>query len=108
MQFLQVLLSFALLTPPIAISTGFDWTVPTCKKANIDLLEYPIFWQGHTPIDNTRKTAQQASSPLRVVYVNDRGTAVYCGVMTHTQAKKQESVDRQESWRGLAGFAMCT
>lgn len=61
-----------------------DWTVVTCKKTNIDLLEYPIFWQGHAPIDNARKTAQQASSPLRVVYANDRGMMVYCGVMTHS------------------------
>lgn len=84
-----------------------DWSVGTCKKTNIDLLEYPVFWQRYAPIDNTKKTNEQAHSPIRVVYANDGGVMVYCGVMTHEVAKTEHNVGGQKSWIGDKRFKIC-
>ncbi|RAH84635.1 hypothetical protein BO86DRAFT_306603, partial [Aspergillus japonicus CBS 114.51] len=85
-----------------------NWSVATCKKANIDLLEYPVFWERHASIYNTKKTNQQAHSPIRVVYANDGGVMVYCGVMTHVEAEQLEDMGGQGSWTGKEGFRICT
>ncbi|PYH89054.1 hypothetical protein BO71DRAFT_337556, partial [Aspergillus ellipticus CBS 707.79] len=84
------------------------WTVATCRKTNIDLLEYPVFWEGHEQINNALKTKAQAVSPIRVVYANDGGSAVYCGVMIYREVKKLEDVGGQESWKGENHFQIYT
>ncbi|PWY83415.1 hypothetical protein BO70DRAFT_352273 [Aspergillus heteromorphus CBS 117.55] len=86
---------------------GLDWSVATCKKTNIDLLEYPVFWVGHSQLDNTVLTKDQAKTPIRVVYANDGGAAVYCGLMIHEEVTREADVNREQSWQGLEGFHIC-
>ncbi|KAJ5087921.1 hypothetical protein N7456_011537 [Penicillium angulare] len=83
------------------------WNEAACKKTNIDLLEYPVFWKGAKPLDQKKSIKNQAHSPIRVVYANSGGSAVYCGIMTHTDLKKDQDWGKQESWIGSSGFVEC-
>ncbi|BCR86847.1 uncharacterized protein ACHE_30834S [Aspergillus chevalieri] len=83
-----------------------QWDPAACKKTNIDLLEYPVFWQGAKQINPDKKINEQAHTPIRVVYANAGGTPVYCGIMIHSEVKQEP--DDNKSWIGEAGFSKCT
>ncbi|OJJ79873.1 uncharacterized protein ASPGLDRAFT_29426 [Aspergillus glaucus CBS 516.65] len=85
-----------------------EWDPAACKKTNIDLLEYPVFWQGTKQIKSDTKINGQAHTPIRVVYANAGGTPVYCGIMVHTQVKQKPDMDKKQSWEGDEGFSKCT
>jgi len=66
------------------------WGVGACDKAGAHLLEYPVFWEGQkTNWEKNEYTALQGKTPIRVVYANANGAAVYCGVMTHAKVTKE-------------------
>lgn len=77
-----------------------------CKKTNVDLLEYPVFWQGAKQIKSDKKVNEQAHTPIRIVYANSGGAPVYCGIMIHKEVKKETG--RDQSWIGEEGFSKCT
>ncbi|KAJ5361985.1 hirsutellin A toxin [Penicillium brevicompactum] len=57
-----------------------------CDKARAHLMEYPIYWNGNGnewQKDGDKKKQPGRYTPIRVVYANQNGALIYCGVMTH-------------------------
>ena len=83
-----------------------EWDPAACKKTNVDLLEYPVFWRSARQINPDRKINEQAHTPIRVVYANAGGTPVHCGIMIHSEVRQEQ--DDNRSWIGDGGFNKCT
>ncbi|OAQ65109.1 hirsutellin A toxin [Pochonia chlamydosporia 170] len=66
---------------------GLVFNIYNCDKAGAMLWEYPIYWVGkNAEWEKDTKTDRQPGgpTPIRVVYANNNGGIVYCGVMTHS------------------------
>ncbi|KAI1394269.1 Ribonuclease/ribotoxin [Hypoxylon trugodes] len=78
-----------------------NWGVSDCDDANSELWEYPVFWEGANQktwrIND--KTKNQDKTPIRVVYANNNGNVVYCGIMTHSEV--------DSNYQGKGYFQKC-
>ncbi|PSN61562.1 hypothetical protein BS50DRAFT_504383, partial [Corynespora cassiicola Philippines] len=83
------------------------WNVAECDGGKAQLWEYPVFWvgskgkNGQLEWAKDLKTSKQAmNTPIRVVYADNKGTAKYCGVMTHSEVTAD--------FQGKKFFEKCT
>lgn len=95
---------------PYGGSDGIVWGNEACDKKNAPyLLEYPVFWVGSSgktgqlAWEKDVKTEVQSlkqRTPLRVVYANQNGGFIYCGIMTHSEVTAD--------FQGKDFFTKCT
>jgi hypothetical protein len=81
---------------------GIKWGVQNCDAKGAIVMEYPVYWTGAKAKSwqKDKKTAGQEKTPIRVVYANKSGTAIYCGIMTHSEVDKD--------YQGKKFFEKCT
>ena len=79
---------------------GILWDVQNCDSNN-PLLEYPIFNEGKPSWQKDKKVSEQPATPMRVVFANVGGTAIYCGIMTHVE-------EDPDTHQGKGYFTRCT
>ncbi|KFG78708.1 hirsutellin A toxin [Metarhizium anisopliae] len=74
-----------------------NFGIHNCDKEGAILWEYPIYWVGKkAEWMKDEKTDRQPGgpTPIRVVYANNNGNIVYCGVMTHAVVKSNNQGEK--------------
>ncbi|KAH8684211.1 Ribonuclease/ribotoxin, partial [Tricladium varicosporioides] len=67
------------------------WNVQNCDAKNAILNEYPVYWDtAKKDWEKEKKTNAQGKTPIRVVYANQNGGVVYCGLMVHTTVEGKD------------------